>query len=70
MRPREKGAQDDGGMGRSRSGLTSKIRAPVDAEGLTVRFRLAGGQISDCADADALTGDLGEGTHSAGQSGQ
>lgn len=29
----KKGDGDDGGMGRSRSGLTSKIHALVDAEG-------------------------------------
>ena len=48
-------------MGRSRGGLTSKIHALVDAEGRPVTLRLTGGQIADCAEADALTHDLGEG---------
>jgi transposase len=48
-------------MGRSRGGLTSKIHALVDAEGRPVTLRLTGGQIADCAEADALTDDLGEG---------
>lgn len=48
-------------MGRSRGGLTSKIHAPVDAEGGPVTLRLTGGQIADCTKADALTDKLGEG---------
>eukprot|EP01032_Pedospumella_encystans_P037554 gene37554-42536_t len=55
------GDGDDGGMGRSRGGLTSKIHALVDAEGRPVNLRLTGGQIADCTEADALTDDLGEG---------
>ncbi|WP_366536734.1 IS5 family transposase [Brucella abortus] len=43
----------------SKAGLTSKIRALVDAEGRPVNLRLTGGQIADCA--DALTNELGEG---------
>ncbi|MEC7000178.1 IS5 family transposase [Brucella abortus] len=58
---RKKGDGDDGGMGRSRGGLTSKIHALVDAEGRPVNLRLTGGQIADCAEADALTNELGEG---------
>ncbi|WP_425594384.1 IS5 family transposase [Pannonibacter phragmitetus] len=57
----KKGARDDGGMGRSRGGLTSKIHALVDAEGRPVALRLTGGQIADCTEAGALTDDLGEG---------
>ncbi|WP_371175915.1 IS5 family transposase [Brucella sp. 83/13] len=49
------------GMRRSRGGLTSKIHALVDAEGRPVNLRLTGGQIADCAEADALTNELGEG---------
>ncbi|ABX61624.1 transposase [Brucella canis] len=48
-------------MGRSRGGLTSKIHALVDAEGRPVNLRLTGGQIADCAEADALTNEFGEG---------
>lgn len=48
-------------MGRSRGGLTSKIHALVDAEGRPVNLRLTGGQIADCAEADALTDELGAG---------
>ncbi|QXZ76053.1 IS5 family transposase (plasmid) [Rhizobium sp. AB2/73] len=57
----KKGDRDDGCMGRSRGGLTSKIHALVDAEGRPVTLRLTGGQIADCTEADALTDDLGEG---------
>ena len=48
-------------MGRSRGGLTSKIHALVDAEGRPVAFRLTGGQVADCVEADGLTDMLGEG---------
>jgi transposase len=48
-------------MGRSRGGLTSKIHALVDAEGRPVAFRLTGGQVADCVEADALTDMLGAG---------
>lgn len=48
-------------MGRSRGGLTSKIHALVDAEGRPVAFRLTGGQVADCVEADALTDALGAG---------
>ncbi|WP_375679387.1 IS5 family transposase [Rhizobium sp. T1470] len=57
----KKGIKNDGGMGRSRGGLTSKIHALVDAEGRPVTLRLTGGQIADCTEADALTDSLGEG---------
>jgi len=39
MRPREKGDGDDGGMRRSRGGLTSKIHALVGAEGRPFTLR-------------------------------
>ncbi|MQP68680.1 IS5 family transposase [Niveispirillum sp. SYP-B3756] len=58
----KKGPGDDGGMGRSRGGLTSKIHALVDAEGRPVHLRLTAGQVADCTEADALTEGLGEGT--------
>ncbi|EPE93949.1 IS5 family transposase [Rhizobium grahamii] len=61
VRVHKKGDRDDGGMGRSRGGLTSKIHALVDAEGRPVSLRLTSGQIADCTEADALTDDLGEG---------
>lgn len=48
-------------MGRSRGGLTSKIHALVDAEGRPVTLRLTGGQVADCAEADALIDGLSEG---------
>ncbi|MDZ5454593.1 IS5 family transposase [Labrys sp. ZIDIC5] len=57
----KKGGRDDGGMGRSRGGLTSKIHALVDGEGRPVNLRLTGGQVADCTQADALTDELGEG---------
>ena len=57
----KKGARDDGGMGRSRGGLTSELHALVDAEGRPVAPRLTAGQVADCAQADALTDDLAEG---------
>ena len=47
----KKGDRDDGGMGRSRGGLTSKIHALVDAEGRPVTLRLTGGQVADCKEA-------------------
>lgn len=61
MRPREKGDGDDGGMGRSCCGFTSKIHALFDAEGRPVNLRLTGGQVADCTQAGALTDELGDG---------
>ncbi|MFG1395286.1 transposase, partial [Xanthobacter agilis] len=55
------GDSDDGGMGRSRGGLTSKIHALVDAEGRPVSLRLTAGQVADCSEADALIDTIGEG---------
>ncbi|MFG1477000.1 IS5 family transposase [Xanthobacter agilis] len=57
----KKGDSDDGGMGRSRGGLTSKIHALVDAEGRPVSLRLTAGQVADCSEADALIDTIGEG---------
>ena len=45
-------------MGRSCGGLTSKIHALVDAEGRPVKLRRTGGQVADCAQAEALTIDV------------
>ena len=49
-------------MGRSRGGLTTKIHALVDAEGLPVRLHLSEGQVNDCTQAKALLDTLDEGT--------
>lgn len=57
----KKGDGNDGGMGRSSGGLTSKIHALVDAEGRPITLRLTGGQVADCRKAEALLDDLGEG---------
>lgn len=57
----KKGGREDGGMGRSRGGLTSKIHALVDAEGRPAILRLTGGQVADCREAEALLDALGEG---------
>ncbi|WP_096700012.1 IS5 family transposase [Magnetospirillum sp. 15-1] len=51
---KKKGALDNGGMGRSRGGLTSKIHALVDAEGRPVTLRLTAGQVHDSVEAEAL----------------
>lgn len=45
-------------MGRSRGGLTTKIHALVDAEGLPIRVSLTAGQASDVHGAEALLNDL------------
>ncbi|KAB2679258.1 IS5 family transposase [Brucella tritici] len=50
----KKGDADDGGMGRSRGGLTSKIHAIVDAEGRPINLCLTGGQTADCSQAEGL----------------
>jgi transposase len=49
-------------MGRSRGGLTTKIHALVDAEGLPVRLQLTEGQVNDCTQAKILLDTLEEGT--------
>ncbi len=45
-------------MGRSRGGLTTKIHALVDANGLPLRFDLTGGQVHDSQAAAKLLDDL------------
>lgn len=57
----KKGDLNDGGMGRSRSGLTSEIHALVDVDGRPVTLRPTGGQVAGRTEAEALIDDLGEG---------
>lgn len=45
-------------MGRSRGGLTTKIHALVDADGLPVRLELTAGQAADAPMAEKLLSDL------------
>jgi transposase len=47
-------------MGRSRGGLTTKIHALVDANGLPVTLKLTPGQAHDGRSADDMLGSLGE----------
>ncbi len=47
MAQREKGDQDDRNMGRPRSGLTTKVYAVVDADGLPTQLELTAGQVHD-----------------------
>lgn len=47
MRRREQWDQDDGCMGRSRGGLTTKIHAVVDADGRPIRLALTACQAHD-----------------------
>ena len=49
-------------MGRSRGGLSTKIHALVDADGLPIRLSLTPGQASDVHGAQALLNDLRRGT--------
>lgn len=49
-------------MGRSRGGLTTKIHALVDADGLPVRLHLSEGQMNDCTQTEPLLDTLVEGT--------
>ena len=49
-------------MGRSRGGLSTKIHALVDAEGLPIRLSLTPGQASNVHGAEALLNNLGPGT--------
>ncbi len=49
-------------MGRSRGGLTTKIHALVDAEGLPVRIALTPGQAHDGIAVEAFLTDLEPGT--------
>jgi transposase len=48
-------------MGRSRGGLTTKIHALVDANGLPVLLRLTEGQAHDGPCAAGMLGMIGEG---------
>lgn len=48
-------------MGRSRGGLTTKIHAPVDANGLPVRLKLTEGQAHDGRSAADMLVGLGPG---------
>lgn len=48
-------------MGRSRGGLTTKIHALVDANGLPVKLKLTAGQAHDGRSATDMLGDLSEG---------
>jgi transposase len=45
-------------MGRSRGGLTTKIHALVDADGLPVRLELTAGQAADAPMAEKLLSDV------------
>ena len=49
-------------MGRSRGGLSTKIHALVDADGLPIRLSLTPGQASDVHGAEALLNNLEKGT--------
>ncbi len=49
-------------MGRSRGGLTTKIHALVDADGLPIDLRLSEGQHADCGYAEDLLQRLRTGT--------
>ena len=51
---RAKGGSADHSMGRSRSGLTTKLHALVDADGRPVSLRLTGGNVHDACEAEAL----------------
>ena len=46
-------------MGRSRGGLTTKIHALVDANGLPVKLKLTAGQAHDGRSAADMLGDIG-----------
>ena len=48
-------------MGRSRGGLTTKIHALVDANGLPVKLKLTAGQAHDGKSAADMLGDIGTG---------
>lgn len=61
MGPGEKGGDDDGCMGRSRGGLTTKIHALVDAEGRPINFVLTPGQTHDSQPGPDLLEGLQEG---------
>lgn len=56
-------------MGRSRGGMSTKIHALVDAEGLPVRIALTPGQASDVHGADMLLNHLAAGSLLLGDKG-
>src|SRR3954464_8073835 len=62
QRRREKKAGEDQAIGRSRGGLSSKIRTMVDALGNPVGFFLTGGQAHDLIGADHLLPEMQAGT--------
>lgn len=49
-------------MGRSRGGLTTKIHALVDTDGLPVRLELSAGQAADAPMAEKLLSDIQPGS--------
>ena len=57
----KRGGAEDGRMGRSRGGLTTKIHALVDAEGRPVRLELTAGQAGDAPAAEGLLEELSSG---------
>ncbi|TAU52491.1 IS5 family transposase [Rhizobium leguminosarum] len=57
----KKGDQDDGCMGRSRGGLTTKIHALVDADGRPIGLDLTAGQTHDSRMAEPMLKDIGKG---------
>lgn len=48
-------------MGRSRGGLTTKIHAVTDAQGLPITLKLTAGQAHDGRSADDMLGTVGSG---------
>lgn len=48
-------------MGRSRGGLTTKIHALVDANGMPIRLKLTEGQAHDGRSADDMVEEIGDG---------
>ena len=59
-----KGGQDEG-LGRSRSGLSTKIQLVTDARGRPLRFALTGGQAADAPQAIPLLSGIQAGCGSA-----
>jgi transposase len=57
----KRGDQDDGRMGRSRGGLTTKIHALVDADGRPIGLDLTAGQTHDSRMAEPMLKDIGKG---------
>ncbi|WP_227672614.1 IS5 family transposase [Komagataeibacter sp. FXV3] len=49
-------------IGRTKSGLNSKLHAVCDGQGRPVRLHLTAGQVSDFKGADVLLADLSDGT--------